>query len=252
MPILASSEYQIVYNALSFVIATFLGGAFYFVFTREHVSPKYRASAVVSATILVIACYHYFRIFNSWEDAYQLVNGAYHPTGKPFGNAYRYVDWFLTVPLLVTETIIALGLPKTTTRGLYAKLTIAAGLMIVLGLPGQATDDTMMKAVWATLSTIPFIYVIISLWGLITRNLAQQPVGVRTYFANLRWLMLATWGVYPIVYAFPMLGFVGSTATVTEQLCFSAADVLAKAYFGLVLHWIITGKSEAEGFVPLS
>ena len=88
--------------------------------------------------VVFIAAYHYFRIFNNWEAAYAInASGGYSPTGLPFNNAYRYVDWFLTVPLLVIELILILGLTRKVTSGLIAKLGLAAALMIVLGYIGE-------------------------------------------------------------------------------------------------------------------
>ena len=54
-----------------------------------------------------IATYHYFRIFNSWNEAFdvkfdsQMNNYKVELTGQAFNDAYRYVDWLLTVPRCV-------------------------------------------------------------------------------------------------------------------------------------------------------
>merc|ERR1719171_1122035 len=74
--------------------------------------------------------YHYFRIFNSFEKAYtpcKVTNGivdyndcnadtyGYNPTGHAFNDAYRYVDWLLTVPLLLIEIVLVMGLDQAET-----------------------------------------------------------------------------------------------------------------------------------------
>ena len=61
--------------------------------------------------------------------------------------------------------------------------------------------------------------------------------------AGLRWLLLATWGVYPISYAFPMLGLDGADAFVYRQVGYSIADVLAKCLYGLLIFKIARIKS---------
>merc|ERR1712157_583369 len=53
-------------------------------------------------------------------------NGGDHSTseytvrlsGEPFNDAYRYVDWLLTVPLLLIELILVMQLPKAETVGI--------------------------------------------------------------------------------------------------------------------------------------
>ena len=69
-----------------------------------------------------IAAYHYIRIFNSWVDSYEYHAGkpdqygalfieAPTLTGVPFNDAYRYMDWLLTVPLLLIEILLVMKLP---------------------------------------------------------------------------------------------------------------------------------------------
>merc|ERR1712178_513688 len=47
------------------------------------------------------------RLLNSWFDAYAYAPDVKDPTltGVPFNDAYRYMDWLLTVPLLLIEIL---------------------------------------------------------------------------------------------------------------------------------------------------
>jgi bacteriorhodopsin len=73
---------------------------------------------IASAIVVFVAGYHYFRIFGSWEAAYQISSDglSYLPTGQPFNDAYRYVDWLITVPLLMVELVLVLALSRELTR----------------------------------------------------------------------------------------------------------------------------------------
>ena len=107
---LSPGQFSLVYNMLSLAIASMLGSFAFFVMARSMVSAKYRPALVMSALVVGIAGYHYLRIFNSWEGAYELnAAGVYASTGHPFNDAYRYVDWLLTVPLLVAELIAVMA-----------------------------------------------------------------------------------------------------------------------------------------------
>jgi bacteriorhodopsin len=121
--------------------------------SRQSVAAKYRVALTVSGLVVAIACYHYFRILESFTAAYQLEGGAYVPTGIPFNDAYRYADWLLTVPLLLVELIAVLNLPKKEAGSLLAKLIIAAVLMIGLGYPGEISNDPGTRWLWGWLST---------------------------------------------------------------------------------------------------
>jgi len=80
--------------------------------------------AVTLSTLVVgIALYHYVRIFGSWSDAFSYAGGKYVQDGAPFNEGYRYVDWFLTIPLLLAEFVVVLKLTKGTTRSLIPTTT---------------------------------------------------------------------------------------------------------------------------------
>jgi bacteriorhodopsin len=64
----------------------------------------------------------------------------------------------------------------------------------------------------------------------------------------MRLLLLATWGVYPIAYLFPVLGVSGASAMIGLQVGYSIADITAKAGYGLMIYGIAKSKSEAEGY----
>jgi len=58
-----------------------------------------------------------------------------------FNEAYRYVDWLLTVPLLLVEVIAVLALAKEVSSSLISRLVPASAAMIALGYPGEISTD---------------------------------------------------------------------------------------------------------------
>jgi bacteriorhodopsin len=221
----------------------------------NRVLPRYRIAVAVSAMVTLIAAYHYWRIFNSFSEAYvatSTLGGTLVPgvadsftlvQGDGFNEGYRYVDWLLTVPLLLFETIAVLALPAAVRSSLMWKLIPASVLMIVLGYPGEITAEIAPKAIWGALSTIPFLYILYVLFVELSKAAKTQPNQVGKDLAGLRWLLLATWGVYPISYMFPMFGLDGADSFVYRQIGYSIADVLAKCLFGLLIYKIARVKS---------
>ncbi|MGJ3242158.1 MAG: bacteriorhodopsin-like [Opitutales bacterium] len=250
METLTIGQYSLVYNMLSFALACMLASFVFFLFARQHVGTKYRMSLLISALVVGIAAYHYSRIFGSWADAFTLSGGEYAPSGKPFNDAYRYVDWLLTVPLLMVELVAVLALAKAKSRSLLARLTIAAFLMIALGYPGEVADNNGTRALWGTLSTIPFVYILYVLWFELGKTMNEQPEKVRVLFRNIRLLTLATWGFYPIAYMGPMIGLTGAGAVVFIQIGYTIADVTAKCGYGIMIYHIARAKTEADGKDP--
>ena len=92
----------------------------------------------ITDIVTVIATYHCNRICNSWSEAFTVSSkdgGDYtvQLTGSPFNDGYRYVDWLLTVPLLLIELILVMKLPQAETVSLSTKLGLASTLMVALG-----------------------------------------------------------------------------------------------------------------------
>lgn len=246
---LSAGQYDLVYNAFSFVIAAMGASLLFFVLVRGSVAPRHRMAITLSTVVVGIALYHYVRIFNSWVDAFTYTGGAYIQDGVPFNEAYRYVDWLLTVPLLLAELVIVLKLDKGKTRSLLVRLTVAALAMIIAGFPGEiAAANSAAKIVWGILGTLPFLYILYVLFIELSNSLGRQAPGVTRLLSALRWILLATWTVYPIAYILPAVIDDPVVAELARQVGYSAADVLAKPLFGLLVLAIAMAKSRDEGY----
>ena len=252
IPSLTASQFSTIYNLFSLTIASMLFTALFLLLSRGRVAPRYRNALVVSATVCGIAAYHYFRIFNNFNDSYppgSSVTAPHNLSNIEFNEAYRYVDWLLTVPLLLVETVAVMALGRVAQRGLLYKLVPASALMILLGYPGEIATSVGSRALWGALSTIPFIYLLYVLFVELSRSLVRQPVEVQHTIKMLRLALVGLWGVYPIAYLFPMIGgdfFGGASGFVLRQSGYSLADIFAKAAYGLAIYKIARVKSGLE------
>ena len=248
MDTLTPFQFSLVYNAFSFTFATMAAATAFFWLSRSQVSSAYRTALTISGLVTGIAAYHYFRIFESWNAAYIFKNGVVTATGFAFNDAYRYVDWLLTVPLLLVELVLVMRLSREETTSKTLRLGSAAALMIVLGYPGEIAADIPTRALWGTLSAIPFVYIVWELFRGLGESINQQPVAAQGLVRKARLLTFASWGFYPIVYMAPYAGLTGGTVTTTIQLGYTVADIVAKAGVGILIFLISLRKSEAEGF----
>ncbi len=248
---LSVGQFTTVSNFFSFTIAAMGAGAIFFFLSRTSVAPKYRPALMVSGLVVSIACYHYFRIYASWLEAYALTGNVFKQTATPFNDAYRYADWFLTVPLLLVELVTVLALPRAEGRSLLIKLVIAAALMIGLGYPGEiATDSTTRWFFWGA-SMVPFLYLLVVLYSQLTAALQTQPEAVRGLVSLARFVLLVTWSFYPIAYAIiTITGTKSPAGQVALQLGYSIADITAKVGYGLLIYAMARVKSEVEGYSP--
>ena len=246
--LLTDTQYNIVFNMLSLGVASMLFTTFFLVLARDRVLPRYRLAVLISATVTGIAAYHYFRMFDSFTHAFSTLDGAVN-NAAVYNVGYRYVDWLLTVPLLLVETVAVLALTRQLQGSLLKRLVPAAALMIVLGYPGDAKLDIMgiPASVWGLLSTLPFLYILYVLFVELGKSLVRQSAGVQKKIKQLRLLLIATWGVYPITFILAMnsTGF-NADELVAREVGYTIADILAKCLFGLLIFSIARMKSAED------
>merc|ERR1712178_381449 len=169
-------QYQAVYNVLSFSLASMMATTMYLWFRASTgVKEQYKSAVFISGLVTFIAAYHYIRIFNSWVDAYEysagaLIGGAMEIadptlTGVPFNDAYRYMDWLLTVPLLLLEILLVMKLDAATFSKKAWVLGAGSALMIVSGYYGELVvtgDLTPRWHCWCA-SMCFFLYIVYEL-----------------------------------------------------------------------------------------
>jgi bacteriorhodopsin len=240
------SQYELVYNAFSFTIAAMGASTIFFWFGRSQVGHNYKTALTITGLVTAIAFYHYVRIFESWDAAYSLTAGKLTVTGKPFNDAYRYVDWLLTVPLLLIELLLVMRLSEAETWSKGLRLGGLAILMVALGYPGEIATNNNTRWLWWTLAMVPFAVIVYELYAGLGASIAKQPANVKGLVAAARNLTVLSWCFYPVVFILPMLGFSGSSAMVGVQVGYTIADVVAKAVFGVLIYMIAVRKSEAE------
>ena len=244
---LDSNQWNLVYNVFSFGLVSMLACTIYTLVSQQRVLAKYRNALVMSSMVTFIAGYHYLRIFDSFKHASEGGKVLLDGSQNSFNEAYRYVDWLLTVPLLLVEVVAVLALAKEVSRSLITRLVPASAAMIALGYPGEISSDQNTQVMYGVLSTLPFIYILYVLFVELGKSLERQPAGVAETVGRLRLLLIATWGVYPIAYIFNIVGDASSSSFVTVQVGYTIADVLAKCVFGLTILKIARMKSMAEG-----
>ncbi len=249
--LLDNNQWNAVYAIFSLGLVSMIATTVYTLISQNRVLPKYRNALVMSSMVTFIAAYHYYRIFNSFGDASTNAAGGVEVnlSGNEgaFNEAYRYVDWLLTVPLLLVEVIAVLALAAAVAKSLIMRLVPASAAMIILGYPGEISSDQNTQVLYGVLSTIPFLYILYVLFVELSKSLDRQPAGVAETVGRLRLLLIATWGVYPIAYIFNIVGADSAGSFVAIQVGYTVADILAKCVFGLTILKIARMKSMAEG-----
>merc|ERR1711884_89190 len=243
-------QYQAVYNTLSFSLASMMATTMYLWFRSTAVHDKFKSAVLISGLVTFIAAYHYIRIFNSWVDAYNYsVFKDPSLTGVPFNDAYRYMDWLLTVPLLLIEILLVMKLDAETHSSKAKTLGVGSALMIISGYYGELTVTGDLTPRWVCwfISMAFFLYIVQELLvGLAEATNRESDPAVKSNIQPAQVMTVISWCTYPVVYLFPMLGISASHAVVGIQIGYCCSDIISKCGVGLLIYQITYAKSKQE------
>jgi len=251
---MSNLQYQAVYNVLSFALASMMATTMYLWFRSFAVRDQYKSAVLISGLVTFIAAYHYIRIFNSWVEAYHYSVDKVDPalTGVPFNDAYRYMDWLLTVPLLLIEILLVMKLSDADYSTKAWRLGVGSALMIVSGYYGEltVTGDLTPRWICWLISMMFFLYIVYELLvGLSAATNSEADPNVKGKIQTAQIMTVISWCTYPVVYLFPMLGINAAQAVVSIQIGYCASDIISKCGVGLLIYQITYAKSNKEALL---
>merc|ERR1719238_530960 len=269
-PALSVTQYDLIYNCASLGLASMGASTAFFFLRIPSFHERYKTALCFTGLVTFIAMCHYMRIFNSFEAAYTSCHrdastGAinynlcdadafgYSKTGIAFNDAYRYVDWLLTVPLLLIEIVLVMKLDEKETFQRSTVLGVSSALMIANGYPGETSGDAGTRWTFWALSMAPFCYIVYTLFVGLKASQDAQPECVRDQVRWACWATVFSWCTHPIVYTFPMLngsqtGKAGlsSQSMVMIQMGYTFSDIISKCGVGYLVYRIGLAKSMME------
>jgi bacteriorhodopsin len=208
--------------------------AFFFL-ERDRVSPKWKTSLTVSGLVTLVAAVHYFYMREVW------VTTGSTPT------VYRYIDWLITVPLLMTEFYLILSAIAKVAGGVFWRLMIGTLVMLVGGYLGEAGYVAVLPAFIIGMVGWAFILYEIFAGEASKISATNAPRSVQSAFSTMRWIVTIGWAIYPLGYYFGYLtGHSPADSAGTLNVIYNLADVLNKIAFGLIIWSVAVSESEAK------
>ncbi|KAK2073429.1 hypothetical protein P8C59_007714 [Phyllachora maydis] len=140
----------------------------------------------------------------------------------------RYIDWFVTTPLLLTDLMLTAGMPWPT----ILVTILADEVMIVTGLVGALTPTSFKWGYWA-FGMVAFFYVVYTLVWNARRNAAALGGAVAQTYLVCGVLTIFVWFLYPIAWGLAEGGNVIHPDS--EAIFYGVLDIIAKPVFGFML-----------------
>lgn len=216
------------------VTAVMAVATFVFIGLSFRVPRQNRIFHYITAAITLVASIAYFTMASNL--GYAAIHVEFLRSNPRVAGIYReifyvrYIDWFVTTPLLLMDVLLTAGLPWPTV--LYTILMDE--VMVVSGLVGALVASSYKWGyfVFATFALFFIAYNIVGVGITHAKNI-DRTVG-KTYTLVGGWTIFL-WFIYPIAWGLCEGGNVISPDS--EAVFYGVLDLLAKPVFGALLLW---------------
>ncbi|MEM8524517.1 MAG: bacteriorhodopsin [Bacteroidota bacterium] len=245
------AQFEGIDHLLTMGVGAHFAALVFFILMSQLVSPRYRAATALSCIVMVSAGLILQGQTSLWSDSFTFDGKSYVAADSTFSNGYRYVNWMVTIPCLLTQLLLVLNIRGKDLFSDAVKLVLAAWGMIITGYVGQLYEVSNISQlmIWGAISTIFFVYMNYIVGMRIHKSAENMPKPAAINIKKVFWLMMFAWTLYPIAYLVPW--FANSVnGVILRQGLFTLADVSSKAVYGLMITFIALQRSAHEGFEP--
>jgi bacteriorhodopsin len=219
MVILASDDFV----GISFWLVSMgcLAATVFFFIERSSVPAGWRVSITVAGLVTGIAFIHYMYMREVW------VTTGDSPT------VYRYIDWLITVPLLILEFYFVLSAVKKVPGTIFWRLLLGSLVMLIGGYAGEAGYINAMLGF--VIGMAGWVYILYEVFSGDAGKIAAKSgnKALVTAFGAMRMIVTVGWAIYPLGYVFGYL--TGGVDANSLNIIYNAADFLNKIAFGLII-----------------
>ena len=193
----------------------------FFFLERSSVPAGWRVSITVAGLVTGVAFIHYIYMREVW-----IMTGE-SPT------VYRYIDWLITVPLLMLEFYFVLAAVRKVSGGIFWRLLIGTLVMLVGGYLGEAGYINALLGF--IIGMAGWFYILYEVFSGEAGKLAAKSGNktLATAFSAMRMIVTIGWAIYPLGYVFGYL--TGGVDANSLNVIYNAADFLNKIAFGLII-----------------
>ncbi|KAF1934239.1 family A G protein-coupled receptor-like protein [Didymella exigua CBS 183.55] len=188
----------------------------------------------ITAAVVFVACIAYFTMGSNL--GFTPIQVEYRRSNPVVRGQYReifyvrYIDWFITTPLLLLDLLLTAGMPWPT----ILWTLLIDEIMIITGLVG-ALVVSRYKWAYFTFGCVALVYIAYVLTWEARKNSARYGPEVRKAFLYCGSLTTFLWILYPIAWGLCEGGNVISPDS--EAIFYGILDFLAKPCFGALLIW---------------
>lgn len=205
------------------------GATAFFFLERRRLAPRWQAPVTLLGVVTLVSALSYVFLARIWA-----VSGE-------VPSAYRFLDWQLSVPLLVVSFHLLLGAVAAVPAALFWRLLVASSVMIAAGYLGAASFISPTLGFLVALAGGLYILGELYLGEASRINANSGNEKAQSAFNAVRLIATIGWAIYPLGYFMEYLG--GGVDGASINLIYNLADFLNKIAFGLVIYQAAASES---------
>ncbi len=246
-----ATQYEIVLSVFTLTAAVFAAVLVYSLVTAKSISPRYRITSYLTGVVMVSAVLELGLLALRWSGAFSWSGSSYTLTGSLFSNGFRYMNWSIDVPVLLTQLLVVAGITGGIFFRRWASFVVAGLAMIWTGYVGQfdEVDGGAQFWIWGAISTVFYLWLLFVAWQTIRDARQRSSAPVSRLFSAVWILFLVSWTIYPLAYLMPQI-WDTANGVVLRNLIYSFADISSKAVYGILLAVIAQKVSAEDGYQP--
>jgi bacteriorhodopsin len=164
---------------------------------------------------------------------------------------YRYIDWLLTVPLLMIEFFLILRAIGNASGGIFWRLLIGTLVMLVPGYLAEA--GYISTTLGFIVGMLGWFYILYEIFAGEAGQMAAKEASqaVQSSYNSMRWIVTIGWAIYPLGYALGYFVYIDADGNTTQaasealNIVYNLADVVNKIAFGLLIWYAATSESKS-------
>jgi bacteriorhodopsin len=182
---------------------------------------KWKVPLALSGIAALASAVHYLFAINVWLATNQMTM------------IYRYIGWFLTVPLQVVTLYFLARAVGPVPVGIFWRMLVAAVLMVLARFMGEA--DLMHSALGFLIGLVTWLYIIGEVFfGTMSKRISQEGSdSVRRGYFWMRLIITIGWGIYPLCYF--IASYSGDAEIRYLMVTYNLADFVNLIAFGLII-----------------
>ena len=242
----SAGQFTAISGILTFGYGAFIAAFVYGLLTLRSLPPRYRLAGILSCCVAATAGSILYKEASQWLSVFSFdeLTGDYtRNPGQLFSDTYRYVNWAITVPMLLMTLTVVVPMGSLAKRRKTTITLVVAGFSMVFASWIGAFYETDHRVVGGSSLGFWFSYLVgwvfyavllLTVFKVLAEGRKRTTGAASDLIGKLGILFLVSWTIYALVLVQPLLWW-STGSVVVRQALFTVADVTSKAVYGVLM-----------------